>query len=181
MPALRRRPRAKIRGHAPHLIADDAGDPPESGVGAISHRHFHALKSLLTPQVLLREKETAVEGGARPVAELDALFPWAARDLSEPRECERRARPETEAWSADTRPCAPFDCRRCGRPAGVWRRRDVSSACSCTQEPSYAAGPPAGEGNFCRGRSPVAELDALFPRSARLGAADTGVLRRCAS
>ena len=61
------------------MIADDAGDPPESGVGAISHRHFHALKSLLTPQVLLREKETAVEGGARPVAELDALFPRSAR------------------------------------------------------------------------------------------------------
>jgi hypothetical protein len=43
------------------LIADDAGDPLESGVGAMSLRHVHALKSLLTPQVLLREKETAVE------------------------------------------------------------------------------------------------------------------------
>ena len=61
MLARRRRPGARIRGHALRVIADDAGDPVESGVGAMSLRHVHALKSLLTPQVLLREKETAIE------------------------------------------------------------------------------------------------------------------------
>ena len=61
MLAQGRRPRAKIGSHALHLVADDACDPPESGVGAISLRHVHAFKSFLTPQVLLREKETAIE------------------------------------------------------------------------------------------------------------------------